>query len=374
MERFREGDVVSLIYEDSTCVVVKIVEIEPLTLHDTVHVVLYDGIIEAGPPGFDASGEHRERTHDENLSFRETEHFVDAIAMTSTAFDQNDPMLLYSEEVTEAERMGYAVWVAQRRDSAERRGLIRYDVEGEKHELDEELDDSYQEEGDEHGEPEAESTDVGSSEVHEELETVTVEIQPWHSRVYDLPIGEILKEHEDLLTAGAFAESELGRYLLEKREAGKEQIGALIERLVVEGDYAAGQELLDFGEDAVPALEAALSSGSEVQPIEDICQILADLGTDSSYEVLASASERAISDLVENESSRSIVRAFLYAVMLTGGTPAPLKKRLELIGAVDHSELADDVESALEAVAAGGEDVVPEEQAPRSSDPFGSVM
>ena len=47
MDMFKEGDVVSLRYDGQECVVVKIVEIEPLTLHDTLHLVLYDRLLEA---------------------------------------------------------------------------------------------------------------------------------------------------------------------------------------------------------------------------------------------------------------------------------------------------------------------------------------
>ena len=51
--------------------------------------------------------------------------------MTSTAFEASEPELLLSEEVTDSERTGYAIWVAQRREAAERRGMIRYDIDSE---------------------------------------------------------------------------------------------------------------------------------------------------------------------------------------------------------------------------------------------------
>ncbi len=366
MDMFKEGDVVSLRYDGQECVVVKIVEIEPLTLHDTLHLVLYDRLLEAGPRGYDHSGELRERTHEVPDDLTESPHFIDAIAMTSTAFEASEPELLISEEVTDSERTGYAIWVAQRREAAERRGMIRYDIDGEE---DEEIYDD-----EELSAEEIDENEDSARELEEEIETVTVEIQPWHSRIYDIPMQDVLREHEDILTAGAFGESQLGRSIRERREARKAEIGPLIERLVTEGDYSAGQELLDFGDDAVDALSTALSSVSEVQQIEDICQILADIGTESSYEVIGAETERVFTKLQAEESSRSVIRAFLYAVMLTGGTPAPLKKRLELISGIDHPDLKEDVLSAIAAVEEGGGDVEPEVGESRSSDPFGSIM
>lgn len=368
MHVFNEGDVVSLRYDGPVCVVAKIVEIEPLTLHDIIHLVLFDRLLEAGPRGYDQSGELRERTHVVPENLTESPHVIDAIAMTSTGFEGSDPELLLSEEVSESERTGYAIWVAQRRNAAERRGMIRYDIEG-----DEALDDPAVDESIDVEQEEALELDA-AADLEDEIETVVVEIQPWHSRVYDIPIQEILSEHEDILTGGAFAETELGQVIRARREAGKSEIGTLIERLVVKGDYAAGQELLDFGDDAVPALADALSISTELQPIEDICQILADIGTEMSYDVIGAESERVAAEVNSSESARSVMRAFLYAVMLTGGTPEPLKSRINLVAGVEHEDLKEDVEAALTAIAEGGSDIASEDEAPKSSDPFGSMM
>jgi hypothetical protein len=94
------------------------------------------------------------------------------------------------------------------------------------------------------------------------------------------------------------------------------------------------------------------------------------MGTDNSYEALAKGMEERIDSLQSDEGGRAAARSYLYAVMLTGGTPEPLRSRLALVKRMNHPDLKDDIDSAMTSMRDGGEDV-PAEPQQKSSDPFG---
>ena len=346
MEYFQEGDIVTLRVDAQSYFAVKIVEIEPLTLHDLVHLKVYDVKLEGLPGGYDATGEYQNRLHELPADLSSSSLAIDTLALTSSAFEESDPLAVAREDVTDADRSGYAVWVAQRRESAERRGMIRYDVDDEEEWEDIDADEEPSQDHDD---------DVidESEDQAEDYETVEVVIRPWHSRVYDIPFSSILREHRGILVSEDLGLGDLASYLREKMESGKQQIDVLITSLVDEGDYAAGQELLEFGDDALPGLVARLNENTELQGVEDICQILADLGTDAAYQELGTYVESTLEKLGESDAARAGARSFLYAVMLTGGTSPALKERLHLIDRMEHPELTDDLESALSAIAQG---------------------
>ena len=362
MEEFKNGDIITLRFDEERYIPGKILQIEPLTLHDIVHIRLYDMLVAGGPGGYDNVGEYRDRVH--NLPENITSHtpLFDSIALTSTAFEESDPVVVAFEEVAESELSGYSVWMTRRREAAERRGMIRYDVDDRDEEIEDEvLDDDEQ---------------AGSEQLIEEpiteevVEEIVVDVRPWHDAVYDVPLQVILRDLGDVLTTEPYDSTAVGQAIMRKREEGESEIGTIVGRLVNDGDYSAGQELLDYGNRAVPALSAALAQTDESQTVEDICQILADMGTDSSYESLARGMEERIDRLQSDEGARAAARSYLYAVMLTGGTPEPLRSRLGLIERMNHPDLTDDIDSAMMAIKDGGEDVSAEPQQ-RSRDPLG---
>lgn len=375
MEEYRNGDIITLRFDDDRYIPGKILQIEPLTLHDIIHVRLYDMLVAGGPGGYDNQGEYRDRVH--NLPEHITSHtpLFDSIALTSTAFEDSDPVVVAFEDVKENELGGYGVWVTRRREAAERRGLIRYDrvadEDGEDEDGESVEDEFAGEEFIDDGEEPAEPGEIIEEYVSEEVvEEIIIEPRPWHDAVYDVPLGSILRDLGDVLTSEPYNTTAVGQAIARRREEGEGEIGDIVGRLVNDGDYAAGQELLDYGNHAVPALSAALAQTDDPQTVEDICQILADMGTDSSYEALARAMEERVDRIEESESARAAARSYLYAVMLTGGGPEPLRRRLDRIDRMGHPDLKDDVESALAAMKAGGEDV-PAEPQQKSSDPFG---
>lgn len=368
MDGYREGEIITLRFDDDKFIPGKILQIEPLTLHDIVHVRLYDILVEGGPGGYDPAGDYRARSHNlsENITARDP--LFDSLAMTSTAFEESDPVPVAFEEIRDEEMTGYTVWVAQRRAAAEQKGMIRYDVEEESEE--EEIDGGKEDESRESGTAGAGEDAAGEGDSSDEGRVIEIEVRPWHRQVYDIPLPSILRDLSEILTDEPYASSEVGQRLIRQREEGSSEIGNLVQRLVVDGDYAAGQELLDFGDRAVPALSGALATAEETQTVEDLCQILADMGSDDAYDALSHGMESRLGRLNESESARAAARSWLYAVMLTGGSPEPLRRRLALIEQMDHPELKDDVDAALEAVKAGGAEV-PTGQKERSSDPFG---
>lgn len=63
MGAFTEGDIVTLAFTQGEYLLAKIVYVEDLTLHELMHLMVYDTLVKEGPPGYDDQGELQERTH-----------------------------------------------------------------------------------------------------------------------------------------------------------------------------------------------------------------------------------------------------------------------------------------------------------------------
>ncbi len=372
-DTIRAGDVLTFRFDDERFLVGKIVRIEPLTLHDIVHIRLYDCLVEAGPGGYDGAGVYRERTHVvPDLS--ETSVVIDPLAVTSTGLADSDPFVIDHREVTESELHGHAIWAHRRHESAVRRGLIKYDDTEE--EVDEEFDEELlEDEADDLGDSDNQPVDSALENATDDPDveaaaSVEVELMPWHDTVFDLPIARILRDLAPTFERPSVSDSRLASAIGELRASILASVDDLISRLVDDGDYGAGQELLDVGESVVAPLAARLGTCSAEEACGDIAQILADLGIEPGYDALGAELESRLPTLATDRAAQAVARSFLYAVMITGGEPEPLRKRLDLIGKIDHPDLAGDVESATDAISDGSADI---EEAPttRSADPFG---
>ena len=368
-----EGDFLTFAFDEERYLLGKIVQIEKLTLHDLTHIIIYDVLLEAGPPGYDTQGEYMERTH-ELPDTTTLPVLVDHIALTPTALEESDAMIVGHEEVTEEERRGHAIWVALRRERAEQRGLIRYDTEEE--EWEEEWDED--ELGDEEGDMEVEEEEVGETsseeivEVKEVVETIEVETHTWHDTIFEIPLGQAMLELSDIFQKDEFRESVIAQAIDKRIHANRGEITALIRKLVDDGDYGAGQELLVYGDSAADLLYEELLTVKDPQNAEDILQILADMGNDRAYQHIGDFFERHLANVPDDPIALAAARSFCYVVMLTGGTPEPLATRLNLIEQLDYPELEEDVESAISAIKSQGAEVPgePEEQ----SGPFGGLV
>ena len=386
---YNEGDIVTLAFDEERYLLAKIVRIEKLTLHDLTHLMIYDTFLTGGPGGYDAEGEFRSRTHTlPDISSLPV--VVDHIALTTSAFEESEPLIVAHEEVVDQELKGYVLWVALRRERAEQRGMIRYDTGENEGDEDEAWDEDESNEGDmtldgdgsdwedeieveagvDHAEPE-EAEENSAQDESPESEEIEVQAHTWHDTVFDLPIDRSLLELADIFKQHKFQGSSLGQALLERVVANSEEITAHVRQLVDQGDYAAGQELLMFGDAAAEALGPELSKAFELQTVEDILQILGDLGSDKAYEQIADFFEMRIGKLPDDPLAVAAARSFCYVVMLTGGTPEPLRDRLKLIERLDYPELREDAESAIAVIRSQPADVP--QQKEQSSDPFGGL-
>ena len=379
---YNEGDIITLAFDEERYLLAKVIKIEKLTLHDLTHLLIYDTTVTAGPGGYDVQGEYQERSH-ELPDVSALSVAVDHIALTATAFEESDPMAIGHEEVTGEELKGYAVWVAMRRERAEARGLYRTGSEDEGDEEYEGDDGDEGEEGDE-----GEGVSVGEEEGVAEGEAVTeveaeageetaVEVEvrthTWHDTVFDVSLSRALIELSDVFKREEFSESRLAHLVRERVEADAGEINALVRQLVDEGDYGAGQELLVYGDPAADALNAELIKTSEQQTVEDILQILGDMGSDHAYGHIARFFESRFDELPDNPIAVAAARSFCYVVMLTGGTPEPLQSRLKMIEELDYPELRDDAEAAIAAIRSQGTEVPEGNEGTTSKDPFGGL-
>ncbi|MCB0711252.1 MAG: hypothetical protein KDD67_02860 [Ignavibacteriae bacterium] len=396
---YNEGDLVTLAFDGENYLLAKIILIEKLTLHDLTHLMIYDTLVEAGPEGYDQQGEYCSRTH-ELPDVSKLAIAVDHFALTSTAFEDSDPMAVGHEEVTGEELKGYAIWVALRRERAERRGMIRYEREGTDEESDEDYEgeeweedlldeDELAEEVDEIVADVAESRAIdldseedGSStteaegdqhEVAEEEELVEVTAHTWHDTIFDIPIDQSLLELVDIFKGEEFNQGVVAGALIERVNADGEEIDQLVRSLIEEGDYGAGQDLLMYGDPAADKLNAELLRAEGDETVSDLLQILGDMGSDRAYKYIAEYFESRIEGVPNNPKAVAAARSFCYVVMLTGGTPEPLKSRLHLIERLDYPELREDAESAIAAIHSQGVEIPEDDPSSTSSDPFASM-
>lgn len=390
MATFTEGDLVTLAWKEDTYLLAKIVYIENLTLHDLIHVLVYDTLLEGGPAGYDVAGEYVERTHPSLPDPSTLPVVIDHFAMTYPAFEECEPMAVGNEPVSSEDKEGYIVWVAMRRAQAERRGMIRHDIEdaNEQAEYDDEewdeqevetegiADDASDDTGDEpattidetpvnEGEPISAESDDG--------QTATVIAHTWHDTVFDLPISQALVELADIFRQEEFTESVVATDVLAQTEASVEEIDALVRQLVDDGDYGAGQELLLYGDPAADRLYEALRDTQDQQTVEDILQILGDMGVVRAYEHIAEFFSNRVDRLPDDDIAVAAARSFCYVVMLTGGAPKPLNDRLKLLERLDYPNLREDAENAIDAIHRQGVEIEDPTAAGRSTDPFSSM-
>lgn len=287
------------------------------------------------------------------------------------------------------------MWVALRRERAIRRGEIREDTDDV-----EDFEEEYEEyedydgadlEGVEGGEEITERgerveeenmlSDLPVNETSEDRETEVIEtedgelisVKPhtWHETNFDVSIAQALVELAEVFRQEEFAGSVVGQAVIKQTEASAEEINELVSKLVNEGDYGAGQELLLFGDPAADALYAALKEVKGEQAAEDILQILGDIGTDRAYRHIAEFFVDRINRLPSDPIAVAAARTFCYVVMLTGGTPEPLRGHLRLIERLDYPELRENAEEAIQAIQEQGTEVPDFE--PRSTDPFANL-
>jgi hypothetical protein len=169
--------------------------------------------------------------------------------------------------------------------------------------------------------------------------------------IFDTALGDVLMKKRDEFQRDAFRDAAISRFILGLGE-DTVAIDVIVARLF-EGDFAAGEELIDFGEAGMRRLGERLDANVDPQTAEDALQVLVNSGEAVAYEHVGRFMAEHGSDPADPLYGAA-VRTYCYAVMLTAGEPEPLKERLPLLESVSDPELAADVRSAREALAGEG--------------------
>lgn len=352
------GDLVTFPLRGASYGVALVVHVDDLALNDLYHFAICDAVVDGSDGGEDQYGSPLPRVHDTD-EVSTAPVLIEHIALTRHGLEASDLVVVTDREVTEDDLEGYRAWLHLRYQDAVRRGVMRERIDDnpDDEEFDEELEEGSGEELDEVSgeelaeEREGESTDAAEEEPKRDEEIATDAEPPIASTtlgVHDVALGVALIRQRAIFERPIFSGSSLARYIMQLGDDGG-AIKEIIARLL-DGDFGAGDELIDYGEAGMRMLGSHLRPGVAPELADDILQVLVNSGETVAYERVGSFMETHGTDR-DDPLYASAVRAYCYAVMLTAGEPEALKTRLGLLESVKDAELLDDVRSAREALA-----------------------
>ncbi|HVK40520.1 MAG TPA: hypothetical protein VNA88_18460 [Candidatus Kapabacteria bacterium] len=352
------GDLVTFPLRGASYGVALVVHVDDLALNDLYHFAICDAVVDESDGGEDQYGSPLPRVHDTD-EVSTAPVLIEHIALTRHGLEASDLVVVTDREVTEDDLEGYRAWLHLRYQDAVRRGVMRERIDDnpDDEEFEEELEEASGEELDEVSgeelaeEREGESTDAAEEEPKRDEEIATDAEPPIASTtlgVHDVALGVALIRQRAIFERPIFSGSSLGRYIMQLGDDGG-AIEEIIARLL-DGDFGAGDELMDYGEAGMRMLGSHLGAGVAPELADDILQVLVNSGETVAYERVGSFMETHGTDR-DDPLYASAVRAYCYAVMLTAGEPEALKTRLGLLESVKDAELLDDVRSAREALA-----------------------
>lgn len=366
MRPITAGDLVTFPLRDGKYGVAQLVHIDNLALHDLYHFVIRDAVVDGlQSGGYDAFGEPLEREHDVE-QIESAPLLIEHIGVTRHGLDASDLSVVSSREVDEDELRGYHAWLHLRYHDAVKRGAIRdriddnperaaedeYEVvDSGEDEFDAATEDAEVRNGEEliDGGDGVSDSDSSDSETEESIDADAEELLGTSTLgIHDIALGDAIMRQRSMFERDEFRDSALARYIIGLGN-DRRAIDATVQRLV-DGDFAAGEELLDYGPLGMIALGYALRPDITQELAGDILQILVNSGEAVAYEIVGAY-------MVDHGADSSdpmfapAVRGFCYAVMLTNGEPDGLKEHLDMLHDIEDPELADDVRSALDAVA-----------------------
>lgn len=379
MEPLETGDVIAYHLADNVFGLAHVVQVEHLSTTNYYHLVILNI---ADPIELD------EVNPEESI----IEHFatrvdvprdiaVDHLSVTPVGMEQSGALRVGRGDVADVELVGYQIWLHGTAERLLQQGVLRDDLRvrpvAESHEDEEWADDEdgadydlVDGEGDDGAGP-SEAADATADDEAEAPERREIQMRPWHSGTLDRAVGPALFEWREEVIAANSEGGRLVAYLTSVFDEGVASMGDVVHRFIEEGDYAAGQELAQYGDAAGDRLAVYLRDGMEPQLAEDILNILSDMGTLRAYEHIATffaAHGGRPSDPLESAA----VRGYCYAVMLTGGTPEPLRRELHRLDAVDDPDLRNDLKNAREAIVQLPDAEVPQAQSMNApANPFG---
>lgn len=386
-EPLEAGDLFAYRIHDDVFGVGHVVFVEHLATKDQYHTALLDvaeGIeLELYNPEGSIS-----RYFEERPELLERAVVIDHIALSLHGIDDTEPVRLGRRDVDDDELLGYEIWLNTYTDIMLRQGRIGVDVRirlAEEAAAEEELydDDEAAEEG---TETESADDDAGAAEVsgessieaegddategEETAETMSIQVRPWHVAVFERGLGNVLMDLRDQFDNADFAATSFGAYMNSVYSGDN---GARIAELLgqlTEGDYAAGQELMNYGDEAVAAIGRELHGTSDPQVAEDMLNILCDCGSLAAYAHIGDFFARNVD--AGGDLRAPAVRGFCYAVMLTGGVPDPLRHHIAVLDGIRDRDFADDIASARAAIASAGTQPATTGAPNASADPFGA--
>ncbi len=373
MEALETGDVIAYHLAGNVFGLAHVVQVEDLATTTHYHLVILDA---ADPIELD----------DVNPEESIVEHFagsldaprdivVDHLSVTPVGMDQSGALRVGAGDVEDFELIGYQIWLHGTAERLLQQGVLRDDLRSrpapESNDgADYDVVDGEQEADD--SETDASDTNAdGSADGAGAAERRQIQLRPWHGGTLDRAVGPALFEWREEVIGANPEGGRLVEFLTSVFDEGVASMGDVVRRFIEEGDYAAGQELAQYGDAAGDRLAAYLRDDMEPQLAEDILNILSDMGTLRAYEHIATffaAHGGRPSDPLEFAA----VRGYCYAVMLTGGTPEPLRRELHRLDAVDDPDLRDDLKNAREAIVQLPDTAAPQSPPTNASaNPFG---
>ena len=359
MAIFNPGDLVTFPLRDGKYGVAQLVHIDDLALNDLYHFTIRDAVVDGDDlEAIDEFGRQFEREHDP-APVESAPLLIEHVGLTRHGLDASDLAFVAWRELDEDDLVGYRAWLKLRYEDALRRGTIREriddNVEEQESELDE-VDAELDEESDSSREqpegaapatePAGETEEAAAASSGDAADDDVITAMTLG--VYDVALGDALVRQRSVFEREAYSDSALGRFIIGLAD-DTARIVETIERLL-DGDFSAGDELMEYGDVGMRALGEALARVTDPQTAEDVLQVLVNSGESVAYERVAAFMATHGLDPADALYA-SAVRAYCYAVMLTAGEPESLRQRLAMLENVRSPELAEDVRAAREALA-----------------------
>lgn len=369
MRNLNPGDLVTFPLRDATFGVALVVHVDDLSLNDLYHLAICDAVVGGSDAGEDEFGRPLPREHD-MAAIESAPMLIEHVALTRHGLDASDVSVVAEREIGDGELEGYRAWLHLRFQDAVRRGVMRERIDDNPEYIDDDeptdVEDAHEARvdgredddtdasvvGGEDGEDEEAEREAGgdladASEVAVSEPAVTAATLG----VQDVALGLAIIRQRSIFERDAYRDSALGRFVLGLGD-DVDAIETIIARLI-DGDFSAGDELIDYGDAGMRALGARLTNDMPAELADDILQVLVNSGETVAY-------ERIGSFMAEHGTNPdaplygSAVRAYCYAVMLTAGEPESLKQHLSLLEEIRDPEFLDDIRSAREALAGEG--------------------
>ncbi|KXK57296.1 MAG: hypothetical protein IPM61_13480 [Chlorobi bacterium] len=388
MSSFQIGDIFLFPLRDRMYGVGKFVMEHNLALQHSYMIAVYDRVIELDPAVLnDLYAPLPDISHELN-GIEQEEALVNTVMLTAIGIRATEVHVVAHADIHESDRDGYLTWLYVKKYEALQKGLIKEEEEAaaEEETTEEEGEEMEQAEmeqpemegteGEEDAGPEPESSNANIVEDQRQTAAAAtipapaepkkpltmvpilsptgevlreVRIRLWHLHVFEVSVGEALFGMYKNFMMPELASTRIGAYIIahyDHRNVGR--VRQLADALV-EGDFGAGHELIEFGDTAAQVLALKLKEPLEPEVMGDVLQILGDIGVDRGYDLIAAF----VAEHGMDESGRYYAQAwrgYCNAVVNTGGDSAPLQPYLPQLKTITHPELRSDIRIALESV------------------------